>query len=143
MYTSNMVAKWQALAAFLECGVENIDVTKWSTFEYSKKEYRVLTEDEAKKAISDYVMDALWSFNSDFIASHSPDGIEEEHIAIMRGDIPEKCNDAMIALVNAGSGIEALVDDLIAQDGYGEYLSGADGSEHESPCGSFMIFRTN
>ena len=61
----------------------------------------------------------------------------------MRGDSCEGCNDAMIALVDAGSGMDQFISDAISADGLGHFLAHYDGNENESPCGQFLIFRTN
>lgn len=135
--------KLKALAEHL--GLEKDDLDYCGIHEESHNEFRhkdesylVLTDEEADKKAAEYIKDSLWAFRPSFLKSYVPEEVDEEIIKI----IQEKCesaNGAMLRLV--GSDLEKLIEDAIAADGRGHFLSGYDGNEHE--VGNYLIYRTN
>ena len=144
MTSETTTTKPEALATFLECDPDEVSEDQvWGHFDAPGGEYSVFTEDEAEEAAGEYIRDSVWAFTAWFIADHAPDGITSDHIDAMRGDSCEECNDAMIALVEAGSGMDRFISDAIGMDGLGHFLAHYDHEENDSPCGQFLIFRTN
>lgn len=137
--TTNTDLRIKALASHLDVDAEDISIgSKDHAFQYDG-EYLVLTDDEADQKAADYIRESVWAFNSDFIASHCPDGIDEDHITTMWVDRGEDCNDATIALIEAGNGMEGFIDDAIGADGRGHFLNTYDGEEYDE--GDFFIYR--
>ena len=141
--TEETTAQVQALADFLECCPMEILYDNWPELEAPGGTYLVLTQEEAEEAAGECIIDLVWAFQPWFIADHAPDGITSDHIDAMRGDSCEGGNDAMVALVEVGSGMESFISDAIGLDGLGHFLAHYDGEENESSCGKFLIFRTN
>lgn len=90
----------------------------------------VLTDEEADERAAEYIKEALWAFNPDFLAAHCPAGVDGDAIrAIQANDRCESNNPVMLALV--GDNIESLISDAIWCDGRGHFLSSYDGEETE------------
>ena len=108
-------------------------------------EFMVLTEEEADDAAHNSICDSVWAFVSWFLADHMPDGLTSEDVDRLRGDSCEGINDAFLALIKAGSGVVEFVEDAVALDGRGHFLSSYDGEEHEVEVDGelFMIYRIN
>lgn len=104
-------------------------------------EYLVLTDEEADQQAAEYIRETVWAFVPDFLASYVPDGIDADHIESMRGDQCEGFNDAAVALVEAGRGMDQLVKGAIWADGRGHFLATYDGDECQQ--GDLYIYRTN
>ena len=130
-----------ALAAHLDVDADDISEGYQETVLECCGEYLVLTDDEADREAADAIRDSVWAFQAWFIASHCPNGIDEDHIATLRGDSCEDCNDAMVALVEAGNGMDRFIEDAIGADGRGHFLNHYDGNEYEE--GDYFIYQTN
>ena len=143
MTTETTTTKPEALAAYLECDPDEVSEDRYGTYDAPGGEYSVFTEDEAEEAAADAIRDSVWAFAAWFIADHAPDGIYDNHIDDIRGRSCEGSNDAMVALIEAGSGMERFISDAISVDGLGHFLAHYDGNENDSPCGQYLIFRTN
>lgn len=94
-------------------------------------EYLVLTDDEANDRVREYIEESVWAFNSWFLACYVPDGIDASDIDSLRGDRCEDANPGLVALIEAGDGMDAFVEGAIAADGWGHFLSSYDGHEDE------------
>lgn len=93
------------------------------------QEYLVLTDDDADAECAERIKDSLWAFNYHFLAAHSK-AISAMGEKAFRA-IQEQCesaNDAVEAMVDD---LDALIEDAIACDGRGHFLSGYDGEETE------------
>lgn len=101
--------------------------------------YVVMTDDEATKAAEYNIRNTMFAFNAQWIADFVPDGIDAEHIKVMKGDKCEEINDAMIALVEAGKGMDRFVEASIAADGREHFLNSYDGNEYD--LGGYIIIR--
>lgn len=116
----------------------------WDEFEICGQSYRVLTDEEADKEAWDYIRESLWAFNPSFLSHYMPYGVNEKVITILQQEC-EDCNDALLGMINAEGGFDDLVNDAIASDGRGHYLSSYDGCEYEEIDNGewFYIYRTN
>lgn len=131
-------SKIEALAKFLDCEVEEINETNYC-FEYGKKEYLVLTDEEAEEKAKEYILDSAWAFNKSFLNAQS------EAIAEMDDEtfrvIQERCESANKAILAMIDDKDSFVNDAIASDGRGHFLSGYDGEENEQ--NGYYIYRIN
>lgn len=139
--------KKQALAKFLEFTtddqLDSIEESRYqdNLFEVDGDEYLVLTDDEADEAAKEHILDSLWAFNADFIASHANANLDKgaiEALQEMQGKLCESANPIVKAMIKD---IDHFVDDAINCDGRGHFLSPYDGEENES--GEYFIYRIN
>ena len=132
----------EALAEYLEVEADDLSEGYHDTVvEHGSSEYLVLTDEEADQQAADYIRETVWAFNAAFLASYVPNGIDADLIESMRGDQCEGFNDAAVALVKAGRGMDQLIKDAIGADGRGHFLATYDGHEYEQ--GDLYIYRTN
>lgn len=106
-------------------------------------DYLVLTDaeaDEADEAAKEYILESLWAFNYSFLCAHSKviSEIPEKEFKEMQGNLCESFNSAIKAMIDD---IDYFVEDAIASDGRGHFLSSYDGQEIEQD--GFYIYRTN
>lgn len=125
-------AKINALAAHLECSIEDA--------ESAMDDYCIYTDDEATEACKKYILESLWAFNYSFLCCHSDAiaAIPEKEFKDMQGKLCESFNKAILAMIDD---IDHFIDDAIACDGRGHFLSSYDGQEHEQD--GFYIYRNN
>lgn len=133
------MTKIEALAKFLECEIGDLSESSYddSCFEYGRKEYLVLTEDEATSRAKEYILNSVWAFNPEFLASHSKVSVS----VIKAIQVNEKCEDNNDALTSLIDDLDHFVDDAICSDGRGNFLNTYDGEENESA--DFLIYRVN
>ena len=145
-------ARMKALAEYLEVDADDLSEGYHDTVvEHGSSQYLVLTDEEADQQAADYIRETVWAFVPAFLASYVPDGIYAEHIDAMRGDQCEGFNDAAVALVKAGRGMDELIKGAIGADGRGHFLATYDGIEREQrrypfDCGGLeflYIYRIN
>ena len=132
------IKKVEAVADFMdlnEIGKANITHQDDHYYTYGNEEYMVLTDDEADDKVAEYIKETVWSFNPDFLASHS--GIDREVFERLQESC-ETANDAIFKLIKD---FDHFVEDAIGTDGRGHFLSGYDGNENEQ--GDFYLYRTN
>tara|TARA_B100000282_G_scaffold290972_1_gene262617 strand:- start:525 stop:929 length:405 start_codon:yes stop_codon:yes gene_type:complete len=132
------IKKVEAVAEFMELneiGKANITHQDDHYYTYGNEEYMVLTDDEADDKVAEYIKETVWAFNPDFLASHS--GIDREVFEKLQ-DSCETANDAIFKLIKD---FNKFVQEAIATDGRGHFLSGYDGNENEQ--GDFYLYRTN
>ena len=148
MKTIQEKTREETLAAILGIDIEGITESKWDTyglrtFEADGGEYAIGTNEECDEAAADYIRETVWAFQGWFIADHSPEGLTSQNIDALRGDSCEDANAALIALIEAGSGMADFIDAAIKADGRGHFLAGYDGGELESDCGNVFAYRIN
>ena len=148
MKTIQEKTREETLAAILGIDIEGITESKWDTyglrtFEADGGEYAIGTNEECDEAAADYIRETVWAFQGWFIADHSPEGLTSQNIDALRGDSCEDANAALIALIEAGSGMADFIDAAIKADGRGHFLAGYDGEELESDCGNVFAYRIN
>ena len=132
-----------ALANFLGCKAEDLKQGyDNNAFEYVDEEYLVLNEDEADEKAADYIKNSLWAFNTDFIFRHSvikqPSEAAVKAFAKMQSELCESANELVEAMI---VNIERFIEDAIAADGRGHFISWYDGNENEE--NGYLIYRTN
>tara|TARA_Y100001973_G_scaffold101401_1_gene164480 strand:- start:365 stop:811 length:447 start_codon:yes stop_codon:yes gene_type:complete len=125
---------------------DGVIIARWdhyglAVYEVGVQQWAIGTDSEADAACEEDIRALVWAFNADFIASHAPKGIESTDIEALRGDRCEDVNDAFIALIEAGSGMESFIEDAIGCDGRGHFLSSYDGNEYEA--GEYYLYRIN
>lgn len=108
----------QAVEAYIE---ENMGGTDY---------YDVHTEDSRWGEARDYIEASAWAFHKWFIAQHTSDGVTEDVIELLQTNA-EVANEAILQLIEGGTGIETFVNAAIIEEGHGHFLSGYDGQEHE------------
>ncbi len=139
----------EALARHLKTPADDVTEESYGDNNYSAgglEEYLILTDEEADQQAGDYIRESIWSFNGQFLADYMPGELTGDDIDAMRGDRCEDANSMMIALVEAGQGMDALIEGAIAADGRGHFLGQYDGDESEiiGPDGeTFYVYRTN
>lgn len=138
----------EALA--LHCGDDLDDVQEqtWehydlSTYSTGNAEWAVGTCDEATDAAETYIRESLWSFRPDFLVNYCSDGVDADVLRTIAEAKCEDANDAFLALV--GDSLQNVLDDAIATDGRGHFLSHHDGEEVEIEVGgeTLYAYRTN
>ncbi len=105
---------------------------------YGRSEYRVLTEDEAHQAVRDAIVDSLWAFRPEFLASET--GIDEDVFKAL-ADKCEGANNAVLSLIKGTCGLDDFVNDAVSADGRGHFLSPYDGEERE--FAGYYIYQEN
>jgi hypothetical protein len=145
-------AKKETLASFLGCEPEELEQTKYdqNLFEYGEESYLVLTDGEADEYARRYILDSLWAFNTDFILPRSRielDESNEEQILKALKSVQEKLCESANPLIKALLEDEKeFVEDAIAADGRGHFLSQYDGAEEENRYDDetiYYIYRQN
>ena len=102
-------------------------------------EYLVMDDDRAYATAYHEISQLLWAFNTDFILDHLKDDIKygddpvdldelKAGIDIVKEKLCEGANAIIRALIED---LEDFVDDAIAADGRGHFISSYDGEEHE------------
>lgn len=130
-----------ALAKLLEVEADEIEQSSYDdkVFEYGREEYLVLTDSEADARVKESIEQSVWAFNKSFLNGHSkaianfPDKVFSA--------LQEQCESANEAIKAMIDDFDYFVEDAVATDGRGHFLSGYDGEERES--GKYFIYRIN
>jgi len=120
-----MTSKNEALAQFLEINIDDVRDGDLNEYEIDEKTYMVLTDDEANDVVKEYIIESVWSFTPYFLAKHT--GIDEEIFEVLQLRA-EDCNDVILRSIK---NIDEFIDDAVASDGRGHFLSQYDGNELE------------
>jgi hypothetical protein len=94
------------------------------------RSYAVGTEKQVDAAVREYVRDSLWAFRPEYLEAYTPEGIDAEIIGIIVEKKNEDATEIIARLV--GDKLGELIDDAIAADGRGHFLSSYDGNEIDS-----------
>ena len=113
-------------------------LTKWDEYDTPEGEFRVLTDDEAEEALLDSIRESAWAFNSSFLSSFTE--LPEEVFTALQPQC-EGANEAILALIAQGDGLEAFAEEAVTWDGRGHFLNHYDGTEEEQD--GYYIYRTN
>ena len=132
----------KALAKYLELTKEEEKEIYYESYDiycYGNEEYLVLTDDEADEKVAEYIKDSVWAFNPSFLSSHS--GIDEGVFKLLQ----DKCESANEAVLKLIKDFDKFVEDAVATDGRGHFISSYDGEEndHEHDNETYYIYRTN
>ena len=132
----------KALSKYLELTKEEEQEIYYESYDiycYGNQEYLVLTDDEADEKVAEYIKDSVWAFNPSFLSSHS--GIDEDVFKLLQ----DKCESANEAVLKLIKDFDEFVEDAVATDGRGHFLSSYDGEEndHEHDNETYYIYQTN
>lgn len=121
---------------------EDIEEVADDCYEVGRAEYTVLNDAEADKAAGERIEEDLWAFNASFLACET--GLPEEVFEALQSKC-EGANDAFHKLISSTCGIDRIVNQAIACDGRGHFLSSYDGDENEFCVNGewFFIYRNN
>ena len=108
-------------------------------FDVYGDEYLVMDDNRAYATAFHEISQLLWAFNTDFILDHLKDDIKygdapvdlgelKKALKALQENLCEGANAIIHALIDD---LEAFVDDAIAADGRGHFISSYDGEEHE------------
>ena len=119
---------------------DEISEVSATEFDYGRSTYKVLTDKEADEAAGKAIEESLWAFNAQFLAYET-----ELPIDVFQA-LQHKCegaNDIFRKLIDTTCGIDQIVNQAIADDGRGYFLSSYDGEEGDLRAGSkwFFIYR--
>lgn len=119
------------------------DVMDGERIEIGREEYMVLTDEEADKATRENILESVWAFNKSFLDSHSEAIAEMDEYVFKK--IQEMCEGANKTILRLIDDVDHFIEDAIACDGRGHFLSGYDGEENEIKLGDvyYFIYRTN
>ena len=170
--TESSDVKVDALASFLDIESDDVTSTNWG-FDADGGEYMVLTDEEADKAVKEYIESSIWAFNNDFLLSqmtledinkyygfdaayYNEDTEEYEDVddpkeAFYLGtgmDLEEFIKEIQGKYEDGNQELLRLIDDI---DDFVEDAVSADGRGHflspydgrEEPEGDYYIYRTN
>jgi hypothetical protein len=132
----------KALAKYLGLTKEEEKEIYYESYDiycYGNQEYLVLTDDEADEKVAEHIKDSVWAFNPSFLSSHS--GIDEGVFKLLQ----DKCESANEAVLKLIKDFDEFVQDAVATDGRGHFLSSYDGEEndHEHDNETYYIYQTN
>lgn len=135
--------KIEALQKFLEIDPEEFSEVMEDndcSFSHGKREYLVLTDDEATELAGNQITDYLWAFNSSFLSGKT--GIDEAVFqAIEKNDHCESNNPAILSIIRSTCGLASFQASAILAAGRGRFLATYDNEENEQD--EFFIYRTN
>jgi len=129
-----------ALSKYLDLALEpNITYESNDIYSFDGEEYMILTDDEADEKVAEYIKETVWAFNPSFLSCHS--GIDEDIFKLLQ-DKCESSNEAILKLIKD---FDHFVEDAVASDGRGHFLSSYDGYENEQEHDreTYYIYRTN
>ena len=135
------MTKIEALAKFLEIGIEDITETDWDTLKAEGAEYLVLTDEGAYDKAYSEIEESLWAFNADFIIDMCGFSGGEKSLMAMQRESCEDCNEFIKAMIEGTCGMDSFVESAIESDGRGHFISGYDGEEVEQD--EYFIYRVN
>lgn len=147
--TPDTIQRLMELAELLEVNIYDVSVSSYARYGYpifmmdtitdAFFGYLVLTDDEASCAAKDGVADSLWELSAEFL---------EEQIGILdfarlvkpakEKDLGDEINPALLDIVQATCGLDALAEAAIAAYGRGRFLATCDGEEYKT--GEFFIY---
>lgn len=135
-----------AIAKHADCEPDEVSEERFNhyglrVFSVGRAEYAIGTDLECDEACKAYTLEALWAFNSEFLANYTV--LTADELDSLRGDRCEDCNAAIVALV--GDDIDELVEDAIGCDGRGHFLADYDGYEYDVRLADteYFIYRIN
>ena len=125
----------EAIKKHTNCEYSDITKEGKTTYFIGDQEYLVLTDEEAQTRCEEDIKQYIWAFNSSFLSFHT--GINEDIIK----SVQEHCEGSNDMLLNSIKDIEKFINEAIASDGRGHFISYYDGHEHEE--NDLFIYRLN
>jgi hypothetical protein len=95
----------------------------------SEHEFAIGLDDDCDKAVREYMEDAVWSFNHNFLAEVT--GLPEEVFIALQPQC-EGSNLAIKELIKRTCGMETFTETAISWDGRGHFLASYDSCETET-----------
>lgn len=124
----------KALAESISEDPEDIEDEGDNRFAVGRREYLVLTDEEADEAAAEYIESSLWAFNASFLVSYMNLPWEaEEMLSTFSETKCEDANDTFLALLG-GSGSDQFtlfVSHAISAGGRGHFMNSYDDNEDE------------
>ncbi|MDP3962829.1 MAG: hypothetical protein Q8Q03_03115 [bacterium] len=132
------MVKIEALAKFLDCDIEEI-FEEGEMLCLGKKEYLVLTDEEADIKAAEEILESAWAFNKGFLDCHSDviSKMPDKSFSKIQ-EMCENANPIILALIQDK---DHFVEDAISCDGRGHFLSRYDSEENEE--GEYFIYRVS
>jgi len=134
--------KLEALKKYLKMDLDNaIEQKDDNTFDVDngKKEYLIMTDEEATEYVKEKIEKELWTFQADFIIEHSK--LTFESVEMVKVFQEKKCEDANDTIKALIEDLPEFIEDAIGMDGRGHFISSYDGAENEQD--GLFIYRTN
>jgi hypothetical protein len=142
----------RALAQYLGFLAGDLEeVRRGDVYETEKGEYLVLTDEEADRAVREYISESLWAFRPEFLAPLVKEEIAEEleefgesvekHIKKLQ----KRSEDSNSDVRNLIDDFDFLVEEAVRADGRGHFLAPYDGEEGEAKVSGkwYFIYRVN
>ena len=132
------------LASFLDTSIDNIEATNNPILFIVDgiEEYLVCTDEEADQLATDYILDSLYCFNTDFIFYHSilnTENSDDNSCMDLIQTLQHDCNNK--AILELIEDIDSFIQDAIISDGREHFIAFYDGMENIQ--GDFFIYRYN
>tara|TARA_B100001175_G_C19292186_1_gene534067 strand:+ start:351 stop:776 length:426 start_codon:yes stop_codon:yes gene_type:complete len=125
----------EALKKHTNCEYSDIKKEGKTTYYIGDQAYLVLSDKEAQTRCEEDIKQFVWAFNSSFLSFHTD--INEDIIKSVQ-EHSEGSNDM---LLNSIKDIQKFINEAIASDGRGHFISYYDGHEHEE--NDLFIYRLN
>jgi len=134
---TNNISKEQAIANYLNCEIDDLIEKTYDHYGLEIfDDYAIGTDEEADKAVADYIEQTAWAFNTSFLAEMTD--LPYEVFEAMQ-DKCEGSNEAVLKLIHKTCGLEDFVEAAIGADGRGHFLSSYDG--HEIEQDGYFIYK--
>lgn len=143
----------KALSQFLKVSASEIEESRYDSkvLEAEGGEYLVLDDEEADRAVREYISESLWAFRPEFLAPLVKEEIAEEleefgesveeHIK----ELQKRSEDSNSDVRNLIDDFDFLVEEAVRADGRGHFLASYDHEEGETKVGGewYFIYRVN
>jgi hypothetical protein len=104
-----------------------------------EKDYIILTDDEADDSAKNEIINSLWAFRPEFIASFL--NLSPNAVKAIQDSLHEDASEEFKAILEANGNLDDLIDDAIRSEGRGLFLAPYDFEETEFK--GFYIYRVN
>ena|SRR5664280_1168121 len=147
---NRMITKTEEAASkILGCDVDDVECLTYNhyglkIFSNGGEEYAIGSDEEADKAINQYMQDSVWTFRPEFIASHTKAGATNGIIKAITA-LQESCEDCNEDLKSLIENLDNFIEDAVSADGRGMFLSPYDSEEQEIKIDGeyFYAYRLN
>jgi hypothetical protein len=147
---NRMITKTEEAASkILGCDVDDVECLTYDhyglkIFSNGGEEYAIGSDEEADKAINQYMQDSVWTFRPEFIASHTKAGATNGMIKAITA-LQESCEDCNEDLKSLIENLDDFIEDAVSADGRGMFLSPYDNEEQEIKIDGeyFYAYRLN
>ena len=147
---NRMITKTEEAASkILDCDIDDVECLTYDhyglkIFSNGGEEYAIGSDEEADKAINQYMQDSVWTFRPEFIASHTKAGATNGIIKAITA-LQESCEDCNEDLKSLIENLDNFIEDAVSADGRGMFLSPYDSEEQEIKIDGeyFYAYRLN